>query len=598
MKKIIYFSAEYGLADLNLPIYAGGLGILAGDTLKEASSLKLPMVGIGVLYRQGFFTQKLDNSGWQQELYPEWTPKVFGLEPVKDSKGSNLLIEVPFPDRVVFLKIWKLEINSQENKAGIPLYLLDADNSYNSSRDRKLTSRLYSGDWNLQLEQEVLMGIGGVRAVRALGINAHVWHLNDDHAAFSLLWRLRENLKKGQDWGEARVNVKKETVFTTHTPIAGAESTFGKEQITPFLDVWLGGDFDKQKVFDICEVERNGKKFVSLTILALRLSKFRNAVSLRHQQTSKKLWHFLWPKRRVEDVPIDFVTNGVNAGNWICPQMANFFSQYLDPQWEQKVDNPKLWQKIYQIPDEALWQARLEAKKALLDYLSQFRLWEKEISPESLFIGFARRFAPYKQPSVLISSFDHLKAFLTNFSFPAHLFTAGKAHPTDKVGKIMLQKIYKADHDPTVGDRLVFCENYDLTLAKYLVSGVDVWLNTPKPPWEASGTSGMKALLNGILNASTLDGWWYEAYNGKNGWVIGSMDPTETANFSPKQINDALFYLLEQEITPLFYNRENGVPKMWIAKIKDSLATSAFKFNTKRMVGEYFSKFYLPILKQ
>lgn len=595
MKPIVYLSAEYGLSDINLPIYAGGLGVLAGDVLKEASNLKSPMVGVGVFYSRGFFTQELGKNGWQNELYPETKPESFGLKSVKNKKGERLLLEVPFPGRSIFSQIWEAEIKSYNDRNSVPLYLLDANVSANSEYDRKLTEKLYPGDWNLQLEQEVFFGLGSVKAVQVLGIKPLIWHLNDDHAAFSLLYRMSENIKEGQNWENAVDNVKKKTVFTTHTPVRGAESVFSRERIKPFLDAFFSNEVDKEEILRVGEVERNGEKLISLTVLALRLSRFSNAVSLQHQRTSRKLWHFVWPERKEEDIPINFVTNGVNGSNWVCPQMKALYSKYLGPNWEERIDDYEFWQKVYSIPNEELWQARVEAKKSLIAHLSQFRLWEGEIQPESLFIGFARRFAPYKQVNILISSFDHLKVFLVNSSFAAHLFVAGKAHPNDKEGKRMLQMIYKADHDEAVGDRIIFCENYDIALAKYLIAGVDVWLNTPLPPYEASGTSGMKALLNGVLNASTLDGWWYEAYNGENGWVIGSMDPQETAGWSLQQINDALFYLLEQEIVPLFYKRERGIPKLWINKVKKSLATSAFKFNTKRMLQDYFNKFYLKI---
>ncbi len=575
-KKIAYFSAEYGLAQKDIPIYAGGLGILAGDFLRESSNFETDLFGIGFLYTQGFFKQHLDNTGWQYETYPTWDPTEYGLEIVKDENNSDLLVEVPFAERTIYLRVWKYSVGKA------PLYLMDANIDKNSEEDKELTAKLYTGDWNLRFENEALLGIGGVYTVRALNIEPDCWHLNDDHATFSLLLFFSEYLKQGLDWDQAVGKVKKQFVFTTHTPVAGAESTFATETVEPCLEQLFSKN-NAEKVIQLGTVKRRGEMLFSLTKIALELTSKKNAVSAKHKEVSSKMW---------SGYNIRQITNGVNYENWVSPPINNLLQGYLGEDWLSNSDSAEVWEKVINIPNQELWQARLSAKQMLLDYLSQFRLWEENIDTNSLFIGFARRFAPYKQPEILITSEDHLKNLLVDEQEPAHLFVSGKAHPTDKTGKTLLQQVYKADHDPEFGDYLIFCEDYNITLAHYLVAGVDVWINTPLPPMEACGTSGMKALLNGVLNASTLDGWWFEAFNGSNGWVIGSMDPEDTADFSTEAMNDALYYLLEHEIVPLYYNRENNIPNKWLDMVKNAWATTAPAFNTRRMFKDYQENLY------
>ncbi len=568
---VAYFSAEYGLAERNLPIYAGGLGILAGDFLHQSSEFATEVCGLGYLYSEGFFEQHLDDDGWQHETYHLWNPREHGLETVKSKDGSELIVEVPFGDRIIFLRIWKLKVG------GAMLYLMDANIDKNAEEDRGLTFRLYTGDWNLRFESEVLLGIGGVYTFRALEIEPDLWHLNDDHATFSLLLMFSEFLNDGLDWDEAVNRVRERFVFTTHTPVKGAESTFAKKSVRPLLESLFTPE-DTEKVLKLGSVRREEEVLFSLTKIAMELADRKNAVSAKHEEVSRKIW---------SGYDINHITNGVNYELWCSNSIKKLFEKYLGNDWIKNVANQDLWEKVSEIPNDDLWEARLQAKQQLLDYLSKFRLWEKRIDTDSLFIGFARRFAPYKQPEILITREKHLKALLVNENYPAHLFISGKAHPTDDVGKLLLQRVYRADHDDEFGEYLVFCENYDIELAKYLVAGVDVWVNTPLPPMEACGTSGMKALLNGVLNTSTLDGWWFEAFNGENGWVIGSMDPEETAEYGTKAMNDALFYLLNQEIVPLYYDREGGVPNKWLEKVKSAWRTTAAKFNTRRMFREY-----------
>lgn len=571
-KPVAYFSAEYGLPN-NMPIYAGGLGILAGDILREASEINLPFVAVGVLYKKGFFKQTIDQNGWQEEQDVYWNPEDYGLTLVKNTDGSSLSIILPFPKGNLTLFVWKINVGKT------PLYLLDADNDLNPADLRDLTSNLYTGDWNLHLEQEYILGVGGVRLLRELKIEPKIWHLNDDHSALSILERLREYLSSGTSFDNALSEIKKTTLFTTHTPVRGAESTYVKETILPFLKILTDEKLDSAKLFALGGKD---KETFSLSLLGISLSGYKNAVSKRHHEISEGLW----------DTKMDFVTNGVSSHHWVSSPMKTIYDNHLGIDWQSTINSAGMWQKVYDIPDKEFWEARLYAKRQLISYLSRNKILEADINENDLFIGFARRFAPYKQSQILISSMLHLKSMLLNPDRPAHLFLSGKAHPIDNAGKKLLQEVYKADHDPEVGEAIIFCENYDINLAKMLVSGVDLWLNTPKPPMEASGTSGMKAMLNGVINASTLDGWWYEAFDGNNGWVVGSYDPEETAKMSVEELNDNLFYLLEEEIIPLYYDLEDGVPVKWIKKIKDSLATCAPRFNTKRMLLEYKEKFY------
>lgn len=611
-KKVLYFSAEWGLAKIDLPIYAGGLGVLAGDTLNEADRMGLPWVGMGLLYREGFFRQRLNERGEQQEEPYHFDPRSYGLEVVKERKGSRrpLLLSVPFPGRTLFLRVWELMLHQT------PLYLLDARVPENSPEDQKLTARLYTGDWNLHLAAEVLLGVGGVEAVKALGLGIDLWHLNDDHATFSLLWRLKNCpscLENQLGFENACQEIRDATVFTTHTPIKGAESAFAKETVFPYLRALFGGEL-AAKMYALGEfqpaplasIQRSGpettgqggaignqEKLFSLSVAAMRLSRARNAVSLRHNMVAKNIWHFIWPERTEGKVPVRAVTNGVNPSLWTYPSLDHLYHRYLDPLWLDKVDDTRMWRKAETLPDGELWQARLAAKKALLQHLRPLRHWRKDPPLDALFIGFARRFAAYKQPGVLINDPTHLQALLLDPERPVYLFLSGKANPIDPVGKALVKKAWEMDHDPEFGEHVVFLADYDLTSAQYLTAGVDLWLNTPQPPWEACGTSGMKAIYNGVLNASTFDGWWYEAYGADVGWVIGPQTEEQAAKLTEQQTSDALFYLLGQEIVPLYFQRgKDSVPHAWLEKVKTALLKLGPRFNTRRMLKEYQAKIY------
>ncbi len=585
---VAYFSAEWGLSD-KLPIYAGGLGILAADILKQANDSNLPFAGIGLFYHDGFFRQRIDTNGDQIEENFTITPQSAGLEEVIDpATGKPLFIEIGFPKEPAAVKVWKKQIGNT------PLFLLDTQIPINKDFEQEYTAHLYEGKWSPFIEQEILLGVGGTRLLRTLNLPISKYHINDDHAAFCILERLREYLEKGLSFNESCTCIKKETVFTTHTPVAAAESKYPVDFILPYLQTLFQKHLANKKVTREALLAMGGldlpnRENFSLSVLALNLAGKINAVSARHQTTSKKIWQ----------MPIDYITNAVHAPTWIAKPMDNYYQKYLGKNYQKEIDSPNLWQKLEdeeglkQI-NQDLWHARLECKKTLLSYLINHPSIPPTTyhppaggPPTSLFLGFARRFAPYKRAYLLTSDLDRLAKILTNPQKPVYLFIAGKAHPTDPVGKKYLKNIFEAAHNPRLQNHLIFLEDYNINLAKILISGVDVWLNTPLPPMEASGTSGMKAVLNGVLHASCADGWWYEAGNNEIGWVIGSPDQTDD-----KQTANSLYELLENKIIPLYYQQENGVPTAWLEKVKKSLSVLAPQFNTARLLKEYQEKLY------
>lgn len=591
---IAYFSAEWGLSD-KLPIYAGGLGILAADILKQANDSNFPLIGIGLFYHEGFFKQKIDTAGNQIEENYSITPQSAGLEEVIDpATGKPLFIEVGFPKEPAAVKVWKKQVGNT------PLFLLDAQIPINKDFEQEYTARLYEGKWSPFIEQEILLGVGGTRLLRTLNLPISKYHINDDHAAFCILERLCEYLAKGFSFNKSCAIIKKETVFTTHTPVAASESKYPVDFILPYLQTLFQKHLTDKNITSESFLAMGGlnlpnRECFSLSVLALNLAGKINAVSARHQTTSKKIWSFAFPQIKKE-IPIDYITNAVHPGTWIAKPMDNCYQKYLGKDYQKEIDNPNLWQKIESEEGQEkisrdLWDARLKCKEKLINCLKcqpynnqQFN----NLTINNLFLGFARRFAPYKRAYLLTSDLDRLAKILTNPKGPVYLFIAGKAHPTDPVGKKYLKDIFEAAHDPRLKNHLIFLEDYNINLAKILISGVDVWLNTPLPPMEASGTSGMKAVLNGVLHASVKDGWWYEAGNNEVGWVIGKedlKDDHETAN--------TLYELLENAIAPLYYQQENEVPLAWLEKVKKSLSALAPQFNTSRLLKEYQEKLYL-----
>lgn len=571
---IAYLSAEFGLTD-ELPIYSGGLGVLAADILKQANDSSLPLVGIGLFYQEGFFKQHLDTYGNQLEESLMLNPIKVGLQEVLDPiTHTPLLIKIDLPQEEIAVKVWKKQIGQ------VPLYLLDTDIPQNKEFEQEYMTRLYDTDWPQHLAQDILLGVGGVRLMRTLNLPIRIWHINDDHPALALLELLREKMTQGKTFEEATREVGKQTVFTTHTPVRGAESLFSPDFIWPYLECLFEGlSVSKNQLLKLGGLDLPDQKNFSFTILALRLAGKINAVSKRHQQVSQKLWHFAAPKKTNFIKPI---TNGVHVPTWVAPPLHTFYQKYLGEDYWSKIDDASLWSKIN---NRDLWHARQECKKTLLD--------KTGITLEPLLIGFARRFTPYKRAHLLLQDLNRLSKILTNPQKPVYLFLAGKAHPKDAKGKDYLHRIFEASQNPQLKGHLIFLANYDLNLAKVLIPGVDLWLNTPLPPMEACGTSGMKALYNGVLNLSIADGWWYEVENQNQvGWRLGSKEPDLENPISDQETAHQLYDLLENEVVPLYYQQENGLPLKWLEKIKTALVQLGPQFNSQRMLREYQSKLY------
>jgi starch phosphorylase len=603
---IAYFSMEFGLHE-SLPIYSGGLGVLAGDHLKEASDLGLPLTGIGFMYAQGYFSQRISEDGWQDALN---NPLVFDDLPVAPviQKNNRITVEVEFPDRSVKLQIWEVRVGR------VPLYLLDSNVEGNSDFDRLLTARLYWSDLDRRILQEVLLGIGGVRVLRALGLKPAVWHMNEGHAAFLTLERARELVASGYTFEDAVKQTRAQNIFTTHTPVSAGNDEFPLWLMDKYLAaIWPQLGLNREQFFDIARNQQPHGESFSMGILALKLSEGHNAVSELHGHVSRRMWNFVWKDKAEEDVPITHITNGVHTANWMARRLRMLLDLHLGDDWYDRLDDPKLWDKLDTLPARALWDVRLHLKRKLNFYLRE-RVRDRWtvggfhpvqvvssgilLNPYVLTIGFARRFATYKRASLVLSDVERLFKIINRPNMPVQIIFAGKAHPADEPGKRLIQEIYRTVKRAETGGRLVFVEDYDMNLARYLVQGVDVWLNTPRRPLEASGTSGMKAGLNGVLNFSVLDGWWREAYNGKNGWAIGEDKEQVSSDAQDKADAESLYRTLENEIIPRFYERDiNNIPQEWLGHVKESIRTVTPQFSTRRMVKEYVERLYLPAMK-
>ncbi|KPL82204.1 alpha-glucan phosphorylase [Thermanaerothrix daxensis] len=605
---IAYFSFEFGLHEC-LPVYAGGLGILAGDHLKEASDLGMPVVGVGFIYNQGYFVQRITEDGWQETSTYYLDYDEVPLIPLSDAQGQPVLISVELPGRLVYARLWQVQVGR------VALYLLDTNLEQNQENDRQLTARLYSSDPEVRISQEILLGIGGVRALRRLGIYPKVWHMNEGHSAFLVLERARELVQSGLTFEQAAAQVRKGNVFTTHTPVPAGVDQFPLWLVDKYLSaLWPQLGLTREELIALGHQTTPWGESFCMPVLALRLSDHANAVSELHGEVSRRMWNFLWPDRRPEDVPIIHVTNGVHTPSWLARRLRLLYERYLGPDWLEHLDEPELWDRIASIPDHELWAVRQHLKRKLALYVNERarQLWMRGnvhpsqvlasgvfLEPYSLTIGFARRFATYKRATLILRDYERLLRIITNADMPVQIIFAGKAHPADEPGKLLIQQVYRAVKDPRAAGRLVFLEDYDINLARLLVQGVDVWLNNPRRPNEASGTSGMKAALNGVLNFSVLDGWWREAYNGANGWAIGEdADPVDPAHQDELDAL-SLYDTLEKEIIPLYYQNRSAdnIPSGWIARIKESIRTLAPQFSTRRMLKEYLSEMYLPCLE-
>lgn len=601
-RPVAYFCSEFGVHG-SLPLYGGGLGILAGDALKAASDLAFPVVGIGLLYRQGYFHQRLDLSGWQREW---WTTTEFERLPavlVSGTNGRPLTVEVQMRGRCVHIQIWRIDVGR------VPLYLLDTDREDNHPIDRWITARLYVGDRYTRLTQYGVLGVGGVRALAALGIEPSVIHLNEGHAALASFERLRMLLGAGFSRDEALAKVREATVFTTHTPVAAGNEWYTFAEVEPVLGQLREGlDAHQPFFYGLCRFDpKNQQEAVAITPLALRTSRTSIGVSRRHGQVARAMWHPLWPERSVDDVPIGHVTNGVHVTTWMAEPMQALLDLHLGRDWRTRFADEPSWSRIGSIPDDAIWAVRRVLRRQLVEYARlqsvRDRLARGEspsyveaaagaFDPEVLTIGFARRVATYKRLHLFTHQFDRGLRLLANDARAIQVMIAGKAHPQDDEAKRALQAVLELRRAPRVGTRIAFLEDYDMHMAQRLVAGVDLWVNLPRPPLEASGTSGMKAALNGGLNLSVLDGWWLEGYDGETGWAISTPDTDPAA----QDDHDAaqLYDLLEHEVIPLFYDRdENGIPRRWIARIKTSMQRLVPRFNAARMLQEYARTLYV-----
>ncbi len=590
---IAYFSCEFAL-DESLPVYSGGLGVLAGDHLKSASELGVPIVGVGLFYKQGYFRQTLDAAGWQVERYPTTDPERVPLTLERRLDGAPVRVHLDLAGEPVTAQIWRADVGR------VRLYLLDTDIGGNSRAARAITDTLYGGDREHRIRQEVLLGRGGVRALDALGITATVFHMNEGHSAFLAVERLRHLVTEGYAFGDALERVRASTVFTTHTPVPAGNEAFEPGLVYHYLageiaGIGLGWD----EFLALSRIDPADPLF-GMTPLALRMANHVNGVSALHAEVSRQLWHGVWPDRPLDEVPIRHVTNGVHARTWLAPGIESLLREAGVDFGAAPLDQG--WHLAGSIPDADLWRVHRECKESLLAVAR--RRFDRqlakggstfELDPDVLTIGFARRFATYKRADLLLSDLERLTALFADRDRPLQLLFAGKAHPADEGGKALIRKVVEFARDPAVAGRVVFLTDYELTLARHLVQGVDVWLNTPRRPLEASGTSGMKAAINGVLNCSILDGWWVEGYSPEVGFAIGTDEVGPSAEEQDRRDSESLFRVLEEAVIPLYYSRgAEGRPDGWIALMKASIAQLGLRFNAQRMVAEYAERYYIP----
>jgi starch phosphorylase len=604
-KPVAYFSAEFGLHE-SVPIYSGGLGVLSGDHIKSASSLGVPMVAVGLFYDQGYFKQQLDASGYQLEEYQDTRVENLPMEPAIGTDGNNVTISIETRDGELKAKVWLMHVGR------VKLFLLDCDVEGNNPQDRDLTARLYGGDMRTRIRQELVLGVGGVKALYALGITPGVYHLNEGHSAFAPLEVIRQRMAEdGLTFDEALRDVAHRTVFTTHTPVPAGHDRFPanlvEEHLGPLRDK-LG--ISHAQLMGLGRVEpQNEHEPFCMTVIGLKLSRRANAVSSLHGQVSRRMWAHLWPWRVEEEIPIGHITNGVHIPSWLAYPMHMLYDRVLRSDWQEWMGDAKVWQAIYNVDPGELWETHSDLKNRLLDFVRRrvgrqcrrrnepdevVEATRKLLDPNALTIGFARRFATYKRADLFFRQLDTLAELMSDPQRPVQMIFSGKAHPADEPGKQLIKKIENLRHDPRFAGRIVFVEDYDINVARHLVQGVDVWLNTPRRPNEASGTSGMKAVLNGALNLSILDGWWAEAYNGKNGFAIGNGRQHINEEITDQRDAQNLIKALREEVIPLYYDRDaDGLPRQWIAMMVESIATLAWRFSAHRMVMDYVRKCYL-----
>jgi starch phosphorylase len=607
-QSIAYFSAEFALHQ-SLPIYAGGLGVLAGDHCKEAGDLGVPLIGVGFMYPQGYFHQQVSAEGWQEESYERLNWADAPIEPAMTPDGKPCITAVPLGERTVLVAVWRVRIGR------VKLYLLDTDLEENAPWDRELSARLYGGDRETRVQQEIILGIGGVRALKALGSDPGVFHLNEGHASFVVLQRIRDLTERGATFDDALAEIRQTTVFTTHTPVPAGHDAFPFYLVEKHLaGCWGTMGPNRDRFLELGSYDNGSGPLFNMTALALRSAGEVNAVSQLHGHVTREMWAPMWPNTPEAERPVAAVTNGVHVPTWIASDLASLFARYLGPAWLDRQDDPALWDAIPQIPDEELWLVRQSLRRYLFTFVRERarQRWTIErvgtprvvaagtlLEPEALTIGFARRFTAYKRPELIFHDPERLARILNAAERPVQIIFAGKSHPADDVGKHHLQRVYKRALDPVFGGRVAFVDDYDLHVAHFLVQGCDVWLNNPRKPLEASGTSGMKAAINGVPHLSIGDGWWAEGFNGQNGWTIDGGVSSDNPEAIDAADAAALYRLLEEEVVPAFYDRDgSGIPHRWIATIKEAIRSVAPRFCARRMVKEYVDRMYAPALER
>ena len=614
-KPIAYFSAEFGLHEC-LPIYSGGLGILSGDHTKEASDLGLPFIGIGFLYPQGYFKQVINQNGDQEAIYVKVRFAEVPAQPAFTTDGKEVVvwIDLParngLPDRRVYAKVYKLQIGN------IPLYLMDTDIHPNAPEDRELSARLYGGDQEMRVAQEMMLGIGGVRALRAMGLEPAVYHMNEGHSAFLVLERARELIEGGLSFAQAQEIIRKSSVFTTHTPVPAGHDAFPFHMIDRYFPTWHNDlKISRDEFLNLARQDQSWGPTFSMTVLALKMSGKHNGVSKLHGQVSRNMWSWLWPDKNADEIPITHVTNGIHTETWLAPELKALYDEYLGKNWTLRIDDQAMWDAVKHIPDEDLWEIMNKLRARLINFarqrtrqrLSRLGMHANNIqatanllNPNALTIGFARRFATYKRATLIFHDTERLKRIIYgDGTRPVQFIFAGKAHPRDEPGKDFIREVYHRSHEPGLAGHLIFIEDYDINVARNMVAGVDVWMNTPRRPMEASGTSGQKAGLNGSPNFSILDGWWEEGYNSKNGWPIGDVE-AEYANEYDQNHADAtsIYEILENQVVPAFYTRDSsGIPVKWMEYVKESIRTISPQFSMTRMIKEYTNDLYVPSME-
>ena len=605
---IAYFSAEYGL-DETIPIYSGGLGILSGDHLKSASDLGIPLVAIGLLYKNGYFHQKIDGNGQQQTEYHDIDLYDLPINPVKDENGEDMMIYIKFPKRRIYLKVWQINVGR------VKLYLLDSDIEKNNPEDRDVTLRLYGGDQEMRIRQEIVLGMGGVNLLtRKLGLNPIVYHMNEGHSAFLILELIKNTIKEKEvSFNVARDIVSSKTVFTTHTPVPAGNDIFPISLVEKyFKEFWprIGlsrEEFLKMGMKPCTDLEQG----FNMGILALKVAGKKNGVSKLHGAVSRELFGEVWPEIAANESPIGYVTNGIHTCSWLDPNLKKLYNKYLIPYWQDNIQHDYVWEKVKSIPDDKLWQVHQARKEKLIRLVKENtteRLRRSGCSYEdinsiistlnanTLTIGFARRFATYKRATLIFKDLERITQILNNIDKPIQLIFAGKAHPADKEGQDLIKYIHQVSMMPQFKGKIFLLENYNIAMSRYLISGVDVWLNNPRRPMEASGTSGQKASVNGVINFSVLDGWWAEGYNQENGWTIGSNEEYDSYEAQDVADSQSMYRTLEEKIVPIYYEKDkNGISKKWIAKMKNSIISTGGKYSTSRMLIDYTNNYYIPL---